>query len=185
MRRNKLLLEFDGESLVRRCARRTIDAGLDSVTVVLGFEADIVARELRGLDCRRLINDDHARGQHGSVKRALTELPTHTRAALIVLADMPRVTTEMIQQVVALYRQSIPSLVVSRYGDVIAPPTIYDRALFPELLDLDEAARTRRVIGRHEARAVVARWPESALADLDVPEDYERASQRRRRNPDP
>ncbi len=176
MGRNKLLLELDGESIVRRCARRVIAAGLDSVTVVLGFEADAVGRELRDLDCRTVINDHHARGQHGSVKRGLAAIPAAASAALVVLSDMPGVTTEMIREVVTLYRRSIPPLVVSRYGSVIAPPTIYDRALFPELLDLDEGCRTRQVILRHEARAAVARWHESALTDLDDPEDYARAT---------
>ena len=175
MGRNKLLLELDGESLVRRCAGRVIAAGVDSVIAVLGFEADAVARELGDLDCQTVINEHYARGQHGSVKRGLAAIPTDARALLIVLADMPLVTTEMIRAVVALYRQSTPALVVSRYGNVVAPPTIYDRELFSELLELDEGAPTRQVIRRHEARAAVARWPESALTDLDDPEDYERA----------
>jgi molybdenum cofactor cytidylyltransferase len=172
---NKLLLELDGESLLRRCARQTLAAGLDSVTVVLGFEADRVAGELDGLDCRSVINREYARGQHGSVKSGLAELPAEVDAALIVLADMHRVTTEAIDHVVGLYRRSSAPLVVSCYGDVVAPPTLYDRALFSELLDLDDGAATREVIGRHRARAVVARWPAAALADLDTPEDYERA----------
>src|SRR4051794_13364080 len=38
--RNKLFIELEGESLLRRAVRRVSDAGLDPVVVVLGHEAE-------------------------------------------------------------------------------------------------------------------------------------------------
>jgi len=174
MGRNKLLLKLAGESLVRRCVLRAIAGGLDPVIVVLGFDAPPVGRELEGLACETVVNERHEQGRHGSVKRGLGALPPDAGAAVIVLPDMVHVTAGMLRAVVGLHRESEAQLVVSRYGDVFAPPTLYARTLFPELLDLDDAAATREVLLHHRARAATALWPQSALADVDDAEDWER-----------
>ncbi len=92
MGRNKLLLRLDGESLVRRAARRALAAGLDPVVVVLGHEADLAAAELAGLAVRTVVNPDHAGGIHTSRVAGLAAVPPEAGAAVVLLADMPFVT---------------------------------------------------------------------------------------------
>jgi len=134
--RNKLLLDLGGETLVRRTVRRVVAAGLDPVLVVVGHEAERVTAELAGLPCRPIVNPDHASGQPSSVKAGIAAVPDGAVAAVVVLADMPLVTAEMIAALVDRYRRSDGGevlAVASDYGGVTAPPTLYDRALFPEL----------------------------------------------------
>src|SRR6266566_6270594 len=50
--RNKMLLQLEGESLLRRAARRAVAAGLSPVIVVLGHEVDRARAELKGLACQ-------------------------------------------------------------------------------------------------------------------------------------
>jgi molybdenum cofactor cytidylyltransferase len=87
---------------------------------------------------------------------------------------MPFVTAEMLATLAERYRAGAAPLVVSDYESVSAPPTLYDRSLFPELLTATGEGPGREVIRRHRSEAEVVRWPASALLDLDVPEDYER-----------
>src|SRR5256885_9157549 len=56
--RNKMLLQLEGESLLRRAARRALAAGLSPVIVVLGHEADKARAELQGLSCESVVNPD-------------------------------------------------------------------------------------------------------------------------------
>jgi CTP:molybdopterin cytidylyltransferase MocA len=65
--------------------------------------------------------------------------------------------------------------VASHYGDVQAPPTLYDRALFDELLQIPGERCAKQVVRRHEREADIVAWPESALRDVDSPADYEDA----------
>ena len=95
-------------------------------------------------------------------------------AAVIVLADMPLVTAGMIASVVERYRESDAPLVVSDYGGVRAPPTLYDRSLFGEFTASEGEGCGRHVVRRHRHEAVALEMPPDALLDLDVPEDYER-----------
>jgi molybdenum cofactor cytidylyltransferase len=176
MGRNKLLLPLGGQPLVRRAAAAAAGAGLDPVIVVVGHDADRVREALAGLPCASVLNRDHAGGIRLSLQAGLRALPAEVSAAVVVLADMPFVTAAMIRSVVEAYLQGTPPLVVSRYGSVIAPPTLYDRSLFPELLGLTGEGAGKPVVLRHQDEARIVSWPEEALADVDVPEDYERLS---------
>jgi molybdenum cofactor cytidylyltransferase len=66
-------------------------------------------------------------------------------------------------------------VVASRYGAVPAPPTLYARALFPELRGGEGEGRGREVVRRHAGEAAWVDWPPSALADVDEAADLERA----------
>jgi molybdenum cofactor cytidylyltransferase len=92
---------------------------------------------------------------------------------------MPFVTAPMLAAVLARYQTGAdagapPPMVVSRYGDVNAPPILYDRALFDELLGLPAEACGKEMVRRHRHEAAALSWPEAALTDIDRPEDYAR-----------
>jgi len=172
MGQNKLLLELGGESLVRRAVRAALEAHLDPVVVVLGHEATRVQDELSGLSFLPIWNPRHAEGVATSLKAGVTAA-ADAQALVVMLADMPFVTSAMIGSVAARYRASRARLVVSRYGAVDAPPICYDRSLFGELLSEPGEGCAKRVVRRHIDVAAIVTWPEEALRDVDVAADYE------------
>jgi molybdenum cofactor cytidylyltransferase len=171
---NKLLLPLEGESLLRRAVRRGIAAGLDPLIVVLGHEADRARGELSGLPVLPVVNAEYARGVNGSLRAGIAAVPASAAGAIVLLADMPFVTEEMIRGVAARFGDSGPPLVVSDYGGVQAPPTLYGRGLFAEILSLDDGeGGGKAVVARNLAAAEVVSWPPSRLRDLDRVEDWE------------
>jgi len=169
---NKLLAEIDGEPLVRRTARRAIEAGLDPVLVVVGHERERTEEALDGLQCRTVFNPRYAEdGKNGSLKVGISAVPDDAAAAMVILADMPRVEATMMEALVRIYRAGRARLVVSRYGKVTAPPMLYDRALFSELLEMQGEGCGKRVVRSHLDEAEILDWPEAALRDLDVDAD--------------
>jgi molybdenum cofactor cytidylyltransferase len=171
---NKLLFELEGESVLRRAARRALAGGLSPLLVVLGHEADKAFQELDGLPCQWVLNPLYAKGINFSLKSGVMEVPPEAQAAVVMLADMPFVTSEMIAGLVARYRETEAPLVISDYEGINAPPMLYDRSLFRELLAMTGEGCGREVVKRHRQEAEVVSWPASALTDLDVPEDYAR-----------
>jgi molybdenum cofactor cytidylyltransferase len=174
MGENKLLLRLDGETVLRRAARRAIAAGLDPVIVVLGHEAERARGELDGLACLTVVNPDYARGLNASARAGIAAVPASARAAVVLLADMPFVTDRMVATLVERYRKSDAPLVISEYGGVQAPPTLYDRSLFAEIGAAEGEGCGKRVVRRHRGEAASIGWPAAALTDLDRPEDYAR-----------
>jgi len=173
---NKLLFDVGGEPLVRRSVARALAAGLAPVVVVLGHEAERVRAQLEGVPCRTVMNAEYARGINASLKAGVAAVPATAEAVVVMLADMPFVTADMIAALVQRYRAGVtrPPLVISEYEGINAPPMLYDRALFAELQQMEGEGCGKQVVKRHRTEAAVVQWPAAALSDVDVPADYER-----------
>ena len=173
MGKNKLLFEIEGESVIRRAVRRALAGGLSPLVVVLGHESDKAWSEIEDLPCQWALNPLYEQGINSSLKAGIMAVRgLKAKAALVMLADMPFVTSEMIAALVERYRTTAAPLVISDYECVTAPPMLYDRSLFKEILTMDGESCGKQVVKRHRAEAEVLSWPASALADLDVPADY-------------
>jgi len=172
--RNKLLLPIGGTTVLRRSATVAIEAGLDPVLVVLGHEIELALAELRGLSCTPVPNPDHAAGINTSLRAGIRAVPGQAAAAVVMLADMPFVTAAMVGALLERFREGAAPLVLSSYGGITAPPTLYARSIFPELGDFQGECGGKRVIKRHRAEAAEVVWPAAALADIDLPGDVDR-----------
>jgi molybdenum cofactor cytidylyltransferase len=177
----KLLLPLGGEPLVARTVRQVVESGVDEVLVVVGHEHERVLAAIEGLRCRHAVNPDYATGMGSSFRAAVADLG-NSDAAMFALADQPFVTASEYRRLLDAYRRlppdraQSPGIVSVRYGDVTAPPHLFDRKFFPELAVLEHGARP--VLQRHRNRTVVLQFPPELLLDIDTPEDYERASAR-------
>jgi molybdenum cofactor cytidylyltransferase len=169
---HKLLLPVDGEPMVRRAVGRVLAAGARPVVVVTGREPEEVQQALAGLECSFVHNPEFTGPTSGSLHAGLRAMPADVEAVLVVLADMVHVSAEMLRTVMVRMRADGAPLVVSEYGDVQAPPLVFARSLWPELLAWTGEGCGKAVVRAHLAEAARVGWPESALADIDTPEDY-------------
>jgi molybdenum cofactor cytidylyltransferase len=173
----KLLLPLGNEPIVRRTARQVFEAGFDDVLVVLGCEHDRILAALEGLPVRHTINRDYETGMGSSFRAAVMELQD-SAASMFALADQPFVTAAHYRQLLETYRRKPSGIVCVRYGDVTAPPHLFDKEFFPELGQLEHGAKP--VLQRHRDRTTVLQFPPELLLDVDTPEDYEAALARLR-----
>ena len=171
----KLLLPLGDEPLVRRTVRQVCDAGFEDVLVVLGSDHQQTLAALDGLVVRHVVNPDFESGMGSSFRTAVRNLGK-SLAAMFTLADQPFVTSHEYRAVLDAYRQHSPAIVSVRYGDVVAPPHLFQREFFGELGQLERGARP--VLERHHERTMVLRFAPDLLMDMDTPEDYERAKSR-------
>jgi molybdenum cofactor cytidylyltransferase len=171
--RNKMLLQLEGESLVRRAVRRALAAGLSPVVVVIGHEPERIRAELHDLPVVFAVNPDYTGPTSGSLHQGLNALGPEVGAAIVMLGDMVRVSADGLAMLVAAARGTEAPLVVSRYGDVTAPPLLFRRALFPELLAWTGEGCGKTVVQAHRHEAMFVDRPAALLADVDTPEDFE------------
>lgn len=173
MGRNKLLLPIEGEAMVHRTVRRVMDAGCAPVVVVVGHEAAAVREALAPLGVVPVDSTDPGGPTSASLHTGLRALPDTTDAVLVMLADMVQVTTPMLRSLVEAAARGDAPLEVSRYGDVTAPPLVFPRALWPELLHWHGEGCGKSVVRAHAAVARYHDWPAEALQDVDTPADYD------------
>ena len=171
----KLLLPLGGEPLVRRAVRQVSEAGFEDVLVILGNEHEKTLEALDGLAIRHAVNAQYASGIGSSFRTAVEHL-AGSAAAMFALADQPFVTSNEYRTLLDAYRHHAPAIVSVRYGEVMAPPHLFEREFFPELAQLQQGARP--VLQRYVERTLILRFPPDLLVDIDTPEDYELARSR-------
>src|SRR6185503_13829070 len=169
---HKLLLPLGGEALVRRTVRQVSAAGFDDVLVIVGHEHERVLASLQDLDVRHAINAQYATGMGSSFRVAVESMP-ESEAAMFALADQPLLGAADYRRLLDACRTQAAGIISVRYGDVTAPPHLFDRRYFPELAVLEHGARP--VLQRHQDNRHILHFSPELLLDIDTPEDYERA----------
>jgi CTP:molybdopterin cytidylyltransferase MocA len=172
MGRTKQLLPVDGVPMVRRAAEVMRAAGCAPLVVVTGHDADAVEAALDGLDVHCVRVADPTAPTSASLHAGLRALGAEVASTVVLLADMVHVTAPMVAALVRADVSGTAPLQVSRYGDVPAPPLLFRRALWPELLAWTGEGCGKAVVRAHASEAGVHDWPVEALRDIDTPEDY-------------
>jgi len=134
--------------------------------------------ERRGRDEVAAAMDELYAYSERRMRAGIAALPDDVVAAVVQLADMPRVTSAMLSRLVERFVDTGAPIVASDYQGVHAPPTLYSRALFPELGGAEGDGSGRRLVWRRESDVVRVPWPADALADVDREEDWERMDTR-------
>jgi molybdenum cofactor cytidylyltransferase len=167
-----MLLDVHGVPMVRRAAMVAIEAGASPVVIVVGNDEVQVRESLAGLDCTFAINADFTGPTSTSLHAGLHALDDSVDATIVMLADMVRVSAEMLRALITSLHASDAPLAVSRYEDVLAPPLLFRRALWPELLAWHGEGCGKAVVKAHQHEALLHDWPVASLRDVDTPDDY-------------
>lgn len=181
MGRPKPLLALShGDTFITRLVKSFLDAGVDDVVVVLGHEADAVAKNLleSGLAVRLVINEAYQSGQLSSLLRGLNAIDRPGVAAmLLTLVDVPLVSPATIRAIVERYKTTHAPIVRPVRGEEHGHPVLIDRSLFPLLRAADPGAGVKPIVRGHVSPAGdVMVDDEGAFFDIDTPEAYQRAA---------
>jgi len=169
----KLLAQIGGKALVRHVAEAAVHSTADPVIVVTGHRADEVRSALLGLSVRFVQNDLFTQGLSTSLKAGFSALPKTARAAAVLLADMPFVKTDLIDALVAAWRErGEPAALVPTLDGRRGNPVVISRDLQPMINGLSGDVGAGPML---RGRPDVLEWPTDDLAvvqDIDTREEF-------------
>jgi CTP:molybdopterin cytidylyltransferase MocA len=113
--------------LVLERLRRT---SVDDIVVVGGAYRLDEEEDVRLVEC-----PEWERGPGASLRCGLAALPAATEAAVIVLADGPRLAPEAVERVLAAWRGGAGELVAAAYGGQRGHPLVVGHALWDSVPD--------------------------------------------------
>jgi molybdenum cofactor cytidylyltransferase len=185
MGQNKLLAELDGQPLIARTVAAVLASRARPVLVVTGHDARALRAALAGAGLADRVafvhNDGHEGGLGTSLSAGIAALDAGVDAALIVLADMPRLRAAQIDAVAAAFAKDAER-------DICAPffagrrgnPVLFPARCFAALQSL-AGDRGGRDLLRDQAERVLAVEVDSdgVLVDVDTPEELEAAQRGR------
>ncbi len=152
--RPKQLIHFRGETLLDRSLRIARQAGVETMFVVLGANAETI---LDGIELRGAVpvrNEHWESGMASSVAsgvRRVIEDATEASGILLMVCDQPYLTAEHLSRLVAAFAANgAQSIVASQYADDAGIPAVFPRSQFRALLALQ---------GDHGARSLLRKAP--------------------------
>ena len=170
---NKLLLDWHGVPIIRRVVQTYLDCIGPNITVVTGFESDLVIKALNGLPVQFHHNPCFADGQQSSVMAGLS-VPSDADATLMGLGDQPLLTASALCDLMTAYQIADTSKIAFAVrGDERGNPTIIP-APMRSLIAADKARPgCRKFI--NDNPHLVTRIPmqsDGFFTDIDTPESY-------------
>ena len=152
-------------------------SSVDDVLCVLPPAGEARADALSGLGLRSVVNLRTEEGMGTSIAAGAAALGAEIDAAMIVLGDMPELTVEDTDRMLAAFDPSDGRAIVRAVGRDGKPgqPVLFGRRFFEALQGLEGDAGARKIVSEHpEFVADVALEADHAMIDLDTPEDWEK-----------
>jgi len=168
---DKLLELVDGTPLLRRQAKAALSVAPTVVTLPLDKPERTQA--LDGLDVTQIPVVDSGLGMGLSIAAGISALPDACDAAVILPGDMPDIDSADLTTIVRAY-QANPGVMRGTTADgKPGHPVVFPRSFFDRITELtgDEGARC---ILRSLDVQLVPLPGQSAVTDLDTPEDWDK-----------
>ena len=166
--RPKQLLPIDGEALVHRTCRIALQAGVQPVILVVGYQAEEVAAAVTDLDVLVCRHPRWADGVGSSIAAGATELPATATGVVILTCDQPALTSQVIRALLGAWQSGI-DIVRCRYAaspdtaGPMGPPVLFSAGLFAQL---------RLLTGDQGARSVIEPYPRQRIATVPFPRGH-------------
>lgn len=168
---NKLLALFDGVPLVRRSALRLAASAAGPNVAVVGHQAEAMRGALAGTGLEIIENPDFESGLASSLKAGIGHLPPTLDGVLVALADMPGVTTQDYDRLIAEFRRHGGSAVVrATSGGRRGNPAILPRPLLGRIEELQGDEGARHLVESGGLEIVDVEIGEAAHVDVDTPD---------------
>ncbi|MDE2790411.1 MAG: molybdopterin-binding/glycosyltransferase family 2 protein [Paracoccaceae bacterium] len=175
--RDKLLMEAGGEVLLRRSAQALTRSHLNTVIVVLSDCQSDRRRVVEDLPVQvvEILPEAAGEGMSASLRAGLMAAPDDTDGVLIALADMPDVSADHVNRLIAAFSPDDGRDVCRASAEDGTPghPVLFGRRFFENLALLDGDKGARDLL--RGASGFVVDVPTAGLAaiiDLDTAEDW-------------
>lgn len=177
---NKLLATVGGTPMLQRVVDAALKAELVSTTVVTGCQAAEVRDLLRGREVRFVHNADYQQGLAGSLKLGLASLGADIDGVIILLADMPFISSEHINELLAEFNPATER-------DIVAPiregrlgnPIVWSARYIPTMMQLSGDRGARPLLDEFAANVwEVPMGDDAIFIDVDTPAALAEANRR-------
>ncbi len=169
---NKLLQTIGGVPMVSHVLKAVLASRVKQVIVVTGHEANDIHQLLPTTRVTSVFNPEYKTGMASSLRYGLQAVAGEMSSAMIVLGDMPFVSSTLLDQLIAQFDLE-PEL------DIVAPvregrrgnPVLWGRRYFERMQELQGDAGARDLLLEYAANvSSVEVNDESIFLDIDSPE---------------
>jgi molybdenum cofactor cytidylyltransferase len=173
MGRPKMLLPFNGSTMIETVIRNVSESKVDKILVVLGAERDAISDKISKLNATCCQNEDYKDGMLSSVRCGFIHLPADYKAVLVFQGDQPLITQNAINTVIDAYLSSGKGIVIPVYNTKRGHPLLLDIKYRKEIEKLTPDEGLRSLSNKFPEDVLEIETSESGiLRDFDTFDDY-------------
>lgn len=173
MKKQKLLLPFNGKTIIETVILRIMEVLGKNIIVVLGSHRSEISKQINNLPVKTCINENYMDGMLSSVICGFRALPEQAEAAMVFLGDQPQIPVEVSRVVLETWQHSGKGIIIpvtnGRRGHPVLIETKYKTEI--ESLEPEKGLRQLMVNFKNDVLEAGCNIPE-ILRDIDTPEDY-------------
>ena len=171
MGRCKQLLPLGETTVIGRCLKTLIAAGISDIVAVVSNEGREVAEAAHKYPVSIVVNSLPDGDMASSVRVGRNALSPGVSGVIIALCDYPLLSPSTVTQLVRQHNESPGFIIIPTHADRRGHPVLFPRSV---LDDLTADLSLRDLVQCEPARNYhLAVTDEGALLDMDTPEDYD------------
>jgi molybdenum cofactor cytidylyltransferase len=122
----KMLLTFNGRTMIENVIANVTESKVDKIIVVLGADREAIVERIGKLGVKYCYNENYKDGMLSSVKCGFGILPSDYKAVLVFQGDQPLITPKAINSVIDAYFLSGKGLAIPVYNNRRGHPLLID-----------------------------------------------------------
>jgi molybdenum cofactor cytidylyltransferase len=172
----KALLSYQGRPFLEHLLDVARHPKISVRRVVLGADAEPIAKEIDLASDEIVINADWKKGQLSSIQSALRSLPPLTDGIILFLIDHPLISSTLVDELIVSFYTSRKPIVLPVYESRRGHPVIFSASLYDELLGAPLETGARSVVWSHAADVqAVQTNEEGCILNLNDPDTMQKA----------
>ena len=173
MKKQKLLLPFNGITIIETVVENAMQVVGNNVMVVLGANKPEFSAQLTKYEISSCYNENHLDGMLTSAICGFQSLPESAKAALVFLGDQPQIQPAVSKLVIEASEKSEKRIVVPVFQKRRGHPALIDTRFIPEIEILDQNRGLKQLLEKHPEEILeVDCTMQEILRDIDTPEEY-------------
>jgi CTP:molybdopterin cytidylyltransferase MocA len=172
----KALLSYQGRPFLEHLLDVARHPQIGVRRIVLGADAEPIAKEVNLEPREIVINDEWEKGQLSSIQAAIRSLPAETDGLILLLIDHPLISSSLVAELIESFYTSRKPIVVPVYEGRRGHPVIFSSSLYPELMNAPIEKGARSVVWAHAAEIQVLHTnEEGCVLNLNDPGTLQKA----------
>ena len=169
----KMLLPFDGKTMIEKVLGNVMGSEVVNTLVVLGSHKDEILATIKDLPVKHCYNDHYTDGMLSSVKCGFRNLPEDYDAVMVFPGDQPLIEPVVINKIISAFGQTGKGIIIPVYRRKRGHPILISRKYKDDIKSLHENEGLRSIASLfpEDVHEVNTR-SQGILKDFNTKEDY-------------
>ncbi|MFV0269963.1 MAG: NTP transferase domain-containing protein [Draconibacterium sp.] len=175
MKQQKLLMPWNGKTVVETTIEKAMASEADEVLVVTGSHRSEIESLLKPLDVKIVVNESYQDGMLSTVLCGIKTIPSAVDAVLVMLGDQPMIQTSVINRIIEIHQKEGAKIILPVWEEKRGHPVLFDLQFREEMFGLKGNPGLRELLQRYPNDVKELEVDTSEIVeDLDTQEDYQK-----------